>query len=93
MTRREYEYLIGGTMNRKYKLKNITADMDEEDYNMLYEKKPVYLEDIRAALKGGRTPAEIGAYIRRERPHRWPQSKVIEGAARHIARTLAVERD
>jgi hypothetical protein len=30
MTRREYEYLIGGTMNRKYKLKNITADMDEK---------------------------------------------------------------
>jgi hypothetical protein len=60
--------------------------MDAEDYNILWEKKPEYLEDIRAALKRGQTPAEIGAYIRRERPHRWPQSKVIEGAARHLER-------
>jgi hypothetical protein len=73
-------------MSKKPKLKNITADMDEEDYQLLREKKPKYLDDIRAELRDGKTPAEIGAYIRRERPHRWPQSKVIEGAARHLER-------
>ncbi len=71
---------------RKPKLKHITADTDEEDYDNLIEKKPGYIEDIRADMNRGFTPEEIGAYIRRERPHKWPLSKIIEGAARHLKR-------
>lgn len=70
---------------KKY-LKHITADMDAEDYDLLFEKKPGYLKDILAALKDGQTPDEIGASIRRLRKHKWPQSKIVEGAARHIER-------
>jgi hypothetical protein len=73
-------------MSKKPKLKRITADMDQDDYEMLLEKKPDYIEDIRAALHLGMSPTEIGAFIRRERPHRWPQSKVIEAAAKHLKR-------
>lgn len=80
-------------MKKNPKLKYITADMDAEDYQLLWEKKPKYLDDIQAALEAGKTPAEIGAYIRRERPHRWPQSKVIEGAARHFKEILINKED
>jgi hypothetical protein len=59
----------------------------------LFEKKPGYIEDILKALKTGKKPKDIGSYIRRLRPHKWPQSQIIEGAARHIARDLAAERD
>jgi hypothetical protein len=65
-------------------LKNIIADLDAEDYNLLFEKKPEYLKDISDALKKGKTPEEIGASVRRMRPHKWPQSKIVEGAAKYI---------
>jgi hypothetical protein len=68
------------------KLGRIASDMDAEDYNTLFEKKPGYLKDILAALRDGKTPDEIGAKIRRMRPHKWQLSKIVEGAARYMER-------
>ncbi len=68
------------------KMKNTVRNIDRDDYETIEDRHPEIIADIRKELQNN-TPDEIGAFIRRERPHRWLLSKMIQGAARHILRS------
>lgn len=60
------------------------AMLDYDDFEVLASKYPDIIKEIEAGINDGDTPVEIGRSIRRTHPHKWIQSKIIEGAARHI---------
>jgi hypothetical protein len=73
---------------RKPLYKNIKARLDLEDYTTLLAGDPKVIDDIENGLEAGDPPGEIGRIIRRSHPHKWPFSKMVEGAARHILKDL-----
>lgn len=64
---------------------DILGSLDRKDFLMLEEREPEIIAGIRKRLRKGDSPKEIGAYIRRQRPHKWPESKIIEAAAMYLA--------
>jgi len=65
---------------------DIMKSLDRKDFDLLEDREPDIIKGIRKRLSKGDSPKEIGAYIRRHSPHKWPESKMIEGAARHMER-------
>jgi hypothetical protein len=57
---------------------------NEDDYATIAEKDPDFIEWVEALLEKGESAEAIGRKIRAEHPHKWPQSKVIEGVAKYI---------
>lgn len=65
---------------------DILGSLDRKDFDALEDREPEIIQGIRKRLNKGDSPKEIGAFVRRQRPHKWPESKMIEAAARHLER-------
>lgn len=69
---------------KKRRYKRTRAMLDQDDYEAIAAKWPDIIEEIQIGLLDGDNPKDIGRSIRRSHPHKWVQSKAIEGAARYI---------
>lgn len=65
---------------------DITGSLDRKDFDALEDREPDIIKGIRKRLNKGDSPKEIGGFIFRQHPHKWPESKMIEAAARHLER-------
>jgi hypothetical protein len=68
-------------MSKKKTYRKLHNRLYEDDYNSLLERSPGLIEIIRELLEAGDDPRGIGREVRSMHPHKWIESKVIEGVA------------
>lgn len=76
-------------MAKKKVYRRLHNRLYEDDYNTLLERNPELIEIIEELLKAGDSPQVIGRAVRQKHPHRWPESKRIEGVAQFMAKAIS----